>query len=55
MIRKVSSGPHRSQPLAGRDRFYPKGMRPADYLVFYAEHIHPVEVDASQGTKAEKS
>jgi hypothetical protein len=25
------------------------------YLAFYAEHFHPVEVDASQGTKAEKS
>src|SRR6266403_3258940 len=33
--------------------FYPKGMRPADYLAFYAEHFHPIEVDASQGTKAE--
>jgi hypothetical protein len=30
-------------------------MRPAEYLVFYAAHFHPVEVDASQGTKAQKS
>jgi len=35
--------------------FYPKEMRPADYLAFYAAHFHPVKVDASQGTKAEKS
>ena len=27
--------------------FYPKGMRPADYLAFYAEHFHTVEVDAN--------
>jgi uncharacterized protein YecE (DUF72 family) len=25
--------------------FYPKGMRPADYLGFYAEHFQTVEVD----------
>jgi len=23
--------------------FYPKGMRSADYLIFYAEHFHTVE------------
>jgi uncharacterized protein YecE (DUF72 family) len=27
--------------------FYPKGMRPADYLTFYAEHFHTVEVDST--------
>src|ERR1700752_966358 len=27
--------------------FYPKGMRSADYLAFYAEHFHPVEVDST--------
>jgi hypothetical protein len=27
--------------------FYPKGMRPADYLAFYAEHFHTVEVDST--------
>jgi uncharacterized protein YecE (DUF72 family) len=27
--------------------FYPKGMRSADYLAFYAEHFHTVEVDAT--------
>jgi uncharacterized protein YecE (DUF72 family) len=27
--------------------FYPKGMRPADYLSFYAEHFHTVEVDST--------
>ena len=27
--------------------FYPKGMRSADYLAFYAEHFHTVEVDAN--------
>ena len=27
--------------------FYPKGMRPADYLGFYAEHFHTVEVDTT--------
>ena len=26
--------------------FYPKGMRSADYLAFYAEHFHTVEVDS---------
>jgi uncharacterized protein YecE (DUF72 family) len=35
--------------------FYPKRMRPADYLAFYAEHFLAAEVDASQGTKAQKS
>jgi hypothetical protein len=29
-------------------------MRPADYLAFYAEHFHPVEVDASQGREVVK-
>jgi uncharacterized protein YecE (DUF72 family) len=27
--------------------FYPKGMRPADYLSFYAEHFQAVEVDST--------
>jgi uncharacterized protein YecE (DUF72 family) len=27
--------------------FYPKGMRSADYLTFYAEHFHTVEVDST--------
>jgi uncharacterized protein YecE (DUF72 family) len=27
--------------------FYPKGMRSTDYLAFYAEHFHTVEVDAT--------
>ena len=27
--------------------FYPKGMRPADYLAFYAERFHTVEVDST--------
>jgi uncharacterized protein YecE (DUF72 family) len=27
--------------------FYPKGMRPADYLAFYAERFHTVETDAT--------
>jgi uncharacterized protein YecE (DUF72 family) len=27
--------------------FYPKGMRSADYLAFYAEHFHTVEVDST--------
>jgi len=27
--------------------FYPKGMRPADYLAFYAEHFRTVEVDST--------
>jgi uncharacterized protein YecE (DUF72 family) len=27
--------------------FYPKGMRSADYLGFYAEHFHTVEVDST--------
>ena len=27
--------------------FYPKGMRPAEYLSFYAEHFHAVEVDST--------
>jgi uncharacterized protein YecE (DUF72 family) len=27
--------------------FYPKGMRSADYLPFYAEHFHTVEVDST--------
>ena len=27
--------------------FYPKGMRPADYLAFYAEHFHTLEVDST--------
>jgi len=27
--------------------FYPKGMRPADYLSFYAEHFPTVEVDST--------
>jgi uncharacterized protein YecE (DUF72 family) len=27
--------------------FYPKGIRSADYLAFYAEHFHTVEVDST--------
>jgi uncharacterized protein YecE (DUF72 family) len=27
--------------------FYPKGMRSTDYLAFYAEHFHTVEVDST--------
>src|ERR1700680_618153 len=27
--------------------FYPKGMRSADYLAFYAKHFHTVEVDST--------
>jgi uncharacterized protein YecE (DUF72 family) len=27
--------------------FYPKGMRSANYLAFYAEHFHSVEVDST--------
>jgi uncharacterized protein YecE (DUF72 family) len=27
--------------------FYPKGMRSAEYLAFYAEHFHTVEVDST--------
>ena len=27
--------------------FYPRGMRSADYLGFYAEHFHTVEVDST--------
>ncbi len=27
--------------------FYPKGMRSSDYLTFYAEHFHTVEVDST--------
>ena len=27
--------------------FYPKGMRPADYLTFYAQHFPAVEVDST--------
>jgi hypothetical protein len=27
--------------------FYPKGMRSADYLTFYSEHFHTVEVDST--------
>src|SRR5882762_10493371 len=27
--------------------FYPKGMRSADYLAFYAQHFHTVEVDST--------
>jgi uncharacterized protein YecE (DUF72 family) len=27
--------------------FYPKGMRSADYLAFYAEHFPTVEVDST--------
>ena len=27
--------------------FYPKGMRPADYLASYAEHFYTVEVDST--------
>jgi uncharacterized protein YecE (DUF72 family) len=27
--------------------FYPRGMRSADYLAFYAEHFHTVEVDST--------
>jgi uncharacterized protein YecE (DUF72 family) len=27
--------------------FYPKGVRSADYLAFYAEHFHTVEVDST--------
>ena len=30
-----------------RGVFYPKGMRSADYLAFYAEHFHTVEVDST--------
>src|ERR1700719_3749069 len=29
------------------DSFYPKRMRTADYLAFYAEHFHTVEVDST--------
>ena len=27
--------------------FYPKGMRPAEYLTFYAQHFPAVEVDST--------
>src|SRR5262249_45829070 len=27
--------------------FYPKGMRPSEYLSFYAEHFHAVDVDST--------
>ena len=27
--------------------FYPKGMRSVDYLAFYAQHFHTVEVDST--------
>ena len=27
--------------------FYPKGMRSSDYLSFYANHFHTVEVDST--------
>ncbi len=27
--------------------FYPKRMRPADYLTFYGEHFHTVEIDST--------
>ena len=27
--------------------FYPKGMRPADYLAFYSERFHTVEIDST--------
>jgi len=27
--------------------FYAKGLRPADYLSFYAQHFHTVEVDST--------
>jgi uncharacterized protein YecE (DUF72 family) len=27
--------------------FYPKGMKSSDYLAFYAEHFHTVEVDST--------
>jgi uncharacterized protein YecE (DUF72 family) len=27
--------------------FYPAGMKPADYLSFYAEHFHTVEIDST--------
>jgi uncharacterized protein YecE (DUF72 family) len=27
--------------------FYPRGMKPSDYLAFYAEHFHTVEVDST--------
>jgi uncharacterized protein YecE (DUF72 family) len=27
--------------------FYPKEMRPANYLAFHAEHFHTVEVDST--------
>jgi uncharacterized protein YecE (DUF72 family) len=27
--------------------FYPKGLRPADYLSFYAQHFDTVEIDST--------
>ena len=27
--------------------FYPKGLRPADYLSYYAEHFDTVEIDST--------
>jgi uncharacterized protein YecE (DUF72 family) len=27
--------------------FYPRGLKPSDYLTFYAEHFHTVEVDST--------
>jgi hypothetical protein len=34
--------------------FYPRGMKPSDYLAFYAERFHTVEVDRGQSSPALK-
>jgi len=33
--------------LGWEGSFYPKGMKLADYLAFYAKHFHTVEVDST--------
>ena len=30
-----------------RGSFYPKGLRPADYLSYYAQHFDTVEIDST--------
>ena len=37
-----------------RGSFYPRGLKPADYLAFYAERSHTVEVDRGPSSPALK-
>ena len=34
--------------------FYPRGLKPADYLAYYAERFHTVEVDRRRSSPARK-